>query len=135
MVKDDQLEAIKIYEKLLNFIERYDNRGTFFEQLCKNYYNSDVQKKRATFCKLLALHREFNHEDKVVKYYDGIMSTYDSDNLSEEESANYSETWHECCSYLLGRNEVTDKYWKMVSNHPKCMKLIVCSMYTCLVGL
>ena len=82
---------------------------------------------RSTLQKLIALHKEFHHDDNVLHCYSQLVHTIGS---SEGEGAvamatqgdDIAQIWIETTSYLLGRKELSTDVWTMVSVVGQCRK-------------
>lgn len=74
---------------------------------------SDLVKMRSTCFKLIALHKEFNQQNKVIDCYDKIISTY-VDDLSQSDANDLSKLWLEFGNYLMSRDEISDSDWMKV---------------------
>ena len=81
------------------------------------FSNSDVEKVRSTYQKLIALHREFNHQDDVICCYDTALQTFHGDEsafATAEASSSCSEMWLNFAMYLLGREKLPEDCWEKV---------------------
>lgn len=78
--------------------------------------HSDTEKVQATYLKLVALHKEFNHQDEVISFYNAVLATYDlTDPSSADASSSCSELWMEYTAYVLNRDEMPENCWEKVS--------------------
>lgn len=83
---------------------------------------SNAVKKRSTLQKLIVLHKEFDHDAEVLHCYkelvDSIASSGEEKEMAtphEDDSAAIDQAWIEATSYLLGRKELSDEAWALVS--------------------
>jgi hypothetical protein len=67
---------------------------------------SDAEKLRATYQKLVALHKEFNHQEEVIACYSAAALTYSPSDLSGAELGSYSQLWMDFSAYLVGREKI-----------------------------
>ena len=87
------------------------------------YTHSNIIKKRATLQKLILLHKEFNHDDRVFHCYSELVDSIDTGGREEpiamstdgDSAAAVSQIWLETTSYLLNRKELTVEGWALVS--------------------
>ena len=124
VVQDEQLEAIKVYSKLVSFIEKCVFPPKLLEGPIFFSSNSDVEKVRSTYQKLIALHREFNHQDDIIRCYDIALQTFrgrgdDPAAVIAEASSSCSETWLNFATYLLGREKLPEDCWEKVRESQK----------------
>ena len=100
------------------------NRPLLILILCSN-----TSKKRSTLWKLLSLHKELNHHDKVFHCYSELVDSIESTKGVEpvatateastkakdsDDSAAVSQIWVETTVYLLEERELTEGAWSMV---------------------
>ena len=84
---------------------------------------SNVLKTRSTLQKLIALHKEFHHDDDVLHCYSQLVHTIGSGEgegavamaTQGDDEAAVAHIWTETTSYLLGRKELSADVWTMVS--------------------
>ena len=82
----------------------------------QHYYSfsSDVEKLRSTYQKLASLHKEFNHQDQVVRCYSAAVMTYDPGDLSDSEASSCSALWMDFSAYIVGREGIPEGCLEMV---------------------
>ena len=81
--------------------------------LCRH---SDKEKLRSTHLKLVVLHKEFNHQDKVIDCYDAALATYDLNDSTPADTSSCSELWLEYATYVLNRDVIPGKCWEKVTS-------------------
>ena len=82
--------------------------------------SSNVPKTRSTLQKLIALHKEFDHDDDIMHCYSQLVHTIEGEEsvamaTPDDNQTAVTQIWVETTSYLLGKSELSPDTWYMVS--------------------